>query len=156
MHCAERLARSDEGVLVGLLLSRTLALTTQFAEDQHDPEHGGKQDELLAESVEPAYVEVQRGDQIGRVALGHADSVDHVTVDAVVLAEGGQAREAVDEDYAKAGGPDREQHQPGGAAHPSFSRRSRSCSWTLRSASRIITGSPTVETTISDRATSGA
>ncbi len=157
---AKRLARAGELMLVRLLLVRTLVLAAKLPEDQDDPEHRREQDELLAERVERAEVEVQRGDQVGRVALGHADPVEHVTVDALVVAERGQAGEAVDEHHAEAGGADPEQQQPRRAAHRSCSSRSRSrwrsCSRTLRSASRIITGSPTVETTISDSATSGA
>ena len=149
-----------ELVLVGLLLVRPLALAAQLPEDQHDAEHRGEQDELLAERVERTEVEVQRGDQVSRVALGHADPVEHASVHAVVVAERRQAGEAVHEHDAESGRADPEQQQTRGPAHRLSSscsrRRSRSCWWTLRSASRIITGRPTVETTISDNATSGA
>ena len=47
---------------------------------QHDAEHGGEEDELLAQGVEAAVVEVHRGDDIGDVALGHRQLVEDIAV----------------------------------------------------------------------------
>ena len=95
----------------------------------------------------PRMSKFKRRYQVGGVAQGDADAVDHPPVDAVVVAEVGQAREADHQHGGEAGAAEREQGQARPAVHVSLpcSRWSRSfCCWaTLRSASRTITGSPT-------------
>ena len=86
-HHSQGRAGTGEAVLLGFLLVCGLLLASQLPQDQHDPEHRGEQDELLPERVEPADVEVERRHQVGGVALGDADPVDDLTVDAVVVAK---------------------------------------------------------------------
>src|SRR5205807_8308621 len=116
----------------------------------------GEQDELLAQRVERPDVEVERGDDVRRVAQLRLDLVHQQPVDAVVVAERRQAVQPDQEDHPEPGPGDREHRQPGPATHCSSSSRDRSCWPIFRSAARLITGSPTAETTISDSPTSGA
>ena len=158
--CTRRRARARERAPVRRHPARALVLFSQVTEDQHDPEHRAEQDELLPERVKSTEVKIERRDQVRGVAQAHADPVEHAAVDPVVVAEGRKPREPKHEHDAERRGRHAEQQQPRGPAHQSsgFSGRLRSCSCscTFRSASRIITGRPTVETTISDSATSGA
>ena len=72
-------------------------LVTLLAQQHHQPDRRGEQDELLAHRVQPAEVEVDRRDHVGGVALGHRHPIEHRPVDAVIVAEGRQPGKPVHE-----------------------------------------------------------
>src|SRR5205807_2308187 len=117
----------------------------------------GEQDELLAQRVEGADVEVQRRDDVGGVPERGLGAVDEGSIELVRVAETRQAGKRDQQHGRQATGSDAEQPQTYGPAHsPSSSALRFSCWRILRRAARMISGSPIPATTISDRATSGA
>ena len=122
---------------------------------QHDETHrGSKQDELLAHRVHTAVVERDRGDHIGRLALGDRYVAEQHPVGAAELTEGGQTSESVDQHRCQQPRRYGKHRQARAPAHSSA--RLRRSSRSFARVSRTITGSATPPTTICESATSGA
>ena len=115
-------------MLVGFLHAHVLGFVTEIAQDQDDPEDRAEQDELLPEGVEPAEVEVERGDEISGVTFADPHPVQDAGIDARAVAEARQPGEADHEHGRQSGDRNSEQGQPGAPAH-TRSCCSRSRSW---------------------------
>src|SRR5438270_14078078 len=133
-----------------------LVLVAERPQEHRDAGDRGEQDELLAEGVPGAQVEVEAGHDVRRPAQVRLDPVDEQPVGGVQVAEMRQTVKADQQHRPQSGSGEREQAEPHPRAHRGSSSAARSCERILRSAARMMSGRPTPETTISESATSGA
>src|SRR2546430_2028072 len=108
------------------------SLTAQVSKQQRYSRHRSEQDELLAQGVERADIEVERGDDVRGIAQLRLDPVDQQPVDPVVVAEGGEPVQANQQYRAETGSGEREHPEADAPAHRcSSSSPDRSCEASL-------------------------
>ena len=125
---------------------------------QHgDPYRCGKQDELLAQGIEPAVIVVDGVDRVGGMALIDRESRDHISVRAAILPPRRQVEGCIAVEPQKDRPSDKKDAKAKTVSHaaPSF------CLLSLRNfirdrASMIMSGRATAPTVICESATSGA
>ena len=132
------------------LVPGTFPVVACLPQQEGNAHDGAEEDELLAEGVEAAIVEHDRRDNVGDVAFPTGDAVHDLAVLAVEPPERRQSGEPPDEYGPEDSGGRSEQDEAPAAAH----FRRRPC--ILASAVKRMNGVATLETTISDSATSGA
>src|SRR5436305_14896039 len=143
---ADRVARLCDAAVAGAVERRSIPLVALAPQQESDPEDAGEHDELLAERIEAANIDVDRCHRIGDLALGYGDPVDEVGVGVVRV----DTRERGCEDRGEDDGRNQKQTQARLGIHR----------WTLlrifASASRIMRGSASAPIVIWESATSGA
>src|SRR6185369_168756 len=165
-HRAARGRRRARGRGV-LVARRDVLLVVAPPQDREHAHDGGEEDELLADGVEAAVVEVHRRDDVLRPPLRDRARDEEVAVGARARPRRRQRAEGGAEERRQPGDPDREEdgaRSDAAASEPHVpvlgrapARRCSSASRrTLASVSRIMSGRATAPTTTCDSATSGA
>ena len=95
---ADRVARLGDAAVAGAVERRAVPLVALAPQQQRHPEDAGEHDELLAERIEAANIEVDRCHGVGDLALGHGDPVDEVGVGVVRVDTGERGCEDRGED----------------------------------------------------------